>query len=259
VTNNSTSEAAAPAVSVPADNVVIRTEALVKVYGGRRVVQEVDIHVRRNEIVGLLGPNGAGKTTTFYMITGLIRPDAGKVWFAQKDVSQTPMYARARLGMGYLAQEPSVFRRLSVEDNIKAILETLPLSRGAQKERLEKLLNGLKITHLAKQKAYTLSGGERRRLEIARALVSEPAVLLLDEPFSGVDPKAVHDVQEIIVELKNQGLGILITDHNVRETLAVVDRAYIIFEGKVLREGTRDFLVNDPVSRELYLGERFAM
>jgi lipopolysaccharide export system ATP-binding protein len=170
-----------------------------------------------------------------------------------------PMYERARMGMGYLAQEPSIFRRLTVEDNIKAILETLPLSPGAQKERLEKLLDDLKIGHLARQKALTLSGGERRRLEIARALVTEPAVLLLDEPFSGVDPKAVNDVQEIILELKDRGMGILITDHNVRETLTVTDRSYIIFEGKVLREGTRDFLINDPVSRELYLGDRFSM
>jgi lipopolysaccharide export system ATP-binding protein len=169
------------------------------------------------------------------------------------------MYERARMGMGYLAQEPSIFRRLTVEDNIKAILETLPLSKAAQKERLAKLLNDLKITKLANQKAFTLSGGERRRLEIARALVTEPAVLLLDEPFSGVDPKSVNDVQEIILELKERGLGILITDHNVRETLTVTDRSYIIFEGKVLREGARDFLINDPVSRELYLGDRFTM
>jgi lipopolysaccharide export system ATP-binding protein len=238
---------------------VIRTQGLVKIYGGRRVVNEVDIKVNRHEIVGLLGANGAGKTTTFYMITGLIKPNEGKVYFDDKDITPMPMYERARQGMGYLAQEPSIFRRLSVEDNIKAVLQTLPLSKSAQKERLTKLLDDLKITKLAKQKAYTLSGGERRRLEIARALVTEPSVLLLDEPFSGVDPKAVNDVQEIILELKEKGLGILITDHNVRETLTVTDRSYIIFEGKVLREGTRDFLINDPVSRELYLGDRFSM
>ncbi len=238
---------------------VIQTEGLVKIYGGKRVVNEVDIRVERNEIVGLLGANGAGKTTTFYMITGLIKPNAGKVFFDGREITTMPMYERARLGMGYLAQEPSVFRRLSVEDNIKAILETLPLSPAARKERLAKLLDDLKITHLSKQKAFTLSGGERRRLEIARALVSEPAVLLLDEPFSGVDPKAVNDVQEIIWELKERGLGILITDHNVRETLTVTDRAYIIFEGKVLREGTQEFLVTDQVSRDLYLGDRFSM
>lgn len=238
---------------------VIRTLGLVKTYNGKRVVNEVDINVGRHEIVGLLGANGAGKTTSFYMITGLIQPNAGSVYFDDTDITKMPMYERARLGMGYLAQEPSIFRRLTVEDNIKAILETLPLSRGAQNERLKKLLDDLKITKLANQKAFTLSGGERRRLEIARALVTEPAVLLLDEPFSGVDPKSVHDVQEIILELKERGLGILITDHNVRETLTVTDRSYIIFEGKVLREGTRDFLINDPVSRELYLGDRFSM
>jgi len=238
---------------------VIHTEGLVKIYNGKRVVNEVDIRVNRHEIVGLLGANGAGKTTSFYMITGLIQPNAGKVFFDDTEITKMPMFERARLGMGYLAQEPSIFRRLTVEDNIKAILETLPLSKGAQKERLKKLLDDLKITKLANQKAFTLSGGERRRLEIARALVTEPAVLLLDEPFSGVDPKSVHDVQEIILELKERGLGILITDHNVRETLTVTDRSYIIFEGKVLREGSRDFLINDPVSRELYLGDRFSM
>lgn len=250
-------EAAPPS---PEDrNSVIRTDGLVKIYGGRRVVNEVEIRVDRHEIVGLLGANGAGKTTTFYMIMGLIQPNEGRVFFDGRDITAMPMYERARQGMGYLAQEPSIFRRLSVEDNIKAILETLPLSKAARDERLTKLLDDLKITKLAKQKAYTLSGGERRRLEIARALVTEPAVLLLDEPFSGVDPKAVNDVQEIILELKERGLGILITDHNVRETLTVTDRSYIIFEGKVLREGTRDFLINDPVSRELYLGDRFSM
>jgi len=238
---------------------VIHTDKLVKIYGGRKVVNEVDIRVNRHEIVGLLGANGAGKTTTFYMITGLIQPNEGHVYFDGGEITSMPMFERARLGMGYLAQEPSIFRRLSVEDNIKAILETLPLSKGAKAERLTKLLDDLKITKLAKQKAYTLSGGERRRLEIARALVTEPAVLLLDEPFSGVDPKAVNDVQEIILELKERGLGILITDHNVRETLHVTDRSYIIFEGKVLREGSQDFLINDPVSRDLYLGDRFSM
>lgn len=238
---------------------VLRTDGLVKIYGGKRVVDEVEIKVNRHEIVGLLGGNGAGKTTTFYMITGLIKPNGGRVFFDGRDITSMPMYERARQGMGYLAQEPSIFRRLTVEDNIKAILETLPLSKAARKERLAKLMDDLKIAGLANQKAFTLSGGERRRLEIARALVTEPAVLLLDEPFSGVDPKAVNDVQEIILDLKDRGLGILITDHNVRETLTVTDRSYIIFEGKVLREGTRDFLINDPVSRDLYLGDRFTM
>lgn len=257
--SSNSAETQAAAGGVTTQPPIIRTEGLVKIYGGKRVVNEVDIRVERNEIVGLLGANGAGKTTTFYMITGLITPNEGKVFFDQEEITAMPMFERARLGMGYLAQEPSIFRRLTVEDNIKAVLETLPLSSGARSERLKKLLNDLKISHLANQKAFTLSGGERRRLEIARALVSEPAVLLLDEPFSGVDPKAVNDVQEIILELKDRGLGILITDHNVRETLTVTDRAYIIFEGKVLREGTRDFLITDKVSRELYLGDRFSM
>lgn len=246
-------------MSEPDHNHLIRTEGLAKVYGGRKVVDDVAVSVDRREIVGLLGPNGAGKTTTFYMITGLIPPASGHVYYENSNITKEPMYKRARRGMAYLAQEPSIFRSLSVEDNILAILETLPFSRQQQKERLEKLLNDLKISHLAKQKAYTLSGGERRRLEIARALVTNPSILLLDEPFAGVDPKAVNDVQQIMMDLKEQGLGILITDHSVRDTLAVVDRAYIMYEGKVLREGTSDFLINDKVSRDLYLGDRFSM
>jgi lipopolysaccharide export system ATP-binding protein len=238
---------------------LIRTEDLVKAYHGRRVINGANMGVRKGEIVGLLGPNGAGKTTTFYMIVGLVRPTAGRVFFQGKDVTRMPMYLRARMGMGYLAQEPSIFRRLSVEQNVMAILETLPMSASERRQRLHFLLEELKISHLAKQRAYTLSGGERRRLEITRALVTNPALILLDEPFSGVDPLAVHDVQQIVIELRERGLGILITDHNVRETLAVVDRAYLICEGKVLREGTSQFLVNDPVSRELYLGPRFSM
>jgi len=238
---------------------LIRTEKLVKSYRGKKVVNEVDIHVNAGEIVGLLGPNGAGKTTTFYMATGLIHPTAGEVFFKDRNVSKVPMYQRARMGMGYLSQEPSIFRKLTVRENVMAILETLPISRRERRERLEFLLDELKITHLAKQKAYTLSGGERRRLEITRALVTNPSLILLDEPFSGVDPLAVYEVQEIIKELREKGLGVLITDHNVRETLAVVDRAYLMCEGKVLREGSSDFLVNDEMSRELYLGPRFSM
>ncbi|HNR93032.1 MAG TPA: LPS export ABC transporter ATP-binding protein [Kiritimatiellia bacterium] len=238
---------------------LVSTEELEKVYGGRRVVSGVNINVRPGEIVGLLGPNGAGKTTSFYMIMGLIRPTAGRVHFAGREVTRTPMYRRARMGMGYLSQEPSIFRRLTVEENVMAILETLPLSKQERRDRLEFLLNELKIAYLAKQRAYTLSGGERRRLEITRALVTSPTLILLDEPFSGVDPLAVYDVQQIIMELKEKGLGILITDHNVRETLAVVDRAYLLCDGKVLREGTREFLINDKVSRDLYLGPRFSM
>jgi len=238
---------------------LVRTEELVKAYHGRTVVKGVSITVNAGEIVGLLGPNGAGKTTTFYMIVGLVRPTAGRILFKGGDVARFPMYRRARMGMGYLAQEPSIFRKLTVEENIMAILETQPLGPRERKRRLEELMNDLGIGGLAKQKAFTLSGGERRRLEIARALVTEPALILLDEPFSGVDPLAVYDVQEIIRSLRRRGLGILITDHSVRETLSIVDRAYLICEGKVLREGTSDFLIHDEVSRELYLGPRFSM
>lgn len=242
-----------------AEKHLIRTEKLVKAYKGRKVVHDVEINVKAGEIVGLLGPNGAGKTTSFYMIVGLVRPSGGKVFFNGKNVTNVPMFKRARMGMGYLSQEPSIFRKLTVQDNVMAILETLPVSGRERKRRLNDLLEELKIGHLAKQRAYTLSGGERRRLEITRALVTNPSIILLDEPFSGVDPLAVHDVQEIVRDLRNRGLGVLITDHNVRETLAVVDRAYLLCEGQVLREGNSDFLVNDEVSRELYLGPRFTM
>jgi lipopolysaccharide export system ATP-binding protein len=238
---------------------LIQTEKLVKAYKGRKVVQDVEINVRPGEIVGLLGPNGAGKTTSFYMIVGLIRPTGGRVYFKGKNVTSVPMYKRARMGMGYLSQEPSIFRKLTVQENVMSILETLPISGRERRKRLAYLLEELNIGHLAKQRAYTLSGGERRRLEITRALVTNPAIILLDEPFSGVDPLAVNDVQDIVRSLKDKGLGVLITDHNVRETLAVVDRAYLLCEGKVLREGDSDFLVNDEVSRELYLGPRFSM
>jgi lipopolysaccharide export system ATP-binding protein len=238
---------------------LVRTEKLVKSYRGKKVVNEVNVYVNPGEIVGLLGPNGAGKTTTFYMVTGLIHPTAGEVFFKDRNISKVPMYQRARMGMGYLSQEPSIFRKLTVQENVMAILETLPVSRRERRTRLEFLLEELKISHLAKQRAYTLSGGERRRLEITRALVTNPSLILLDEPFSGVDPLAVYEVQEIIKELREKGLGVLITDHNVRETLAVVDRAYLMCEGKVLREGSSDFLVNDEMSRELYLGPRFSM
>ncbi len=243
---------------LPAD-VLLSTHGLVKVYGGRRVVNGVDIHVRRGEVVGLLGPNGAGKTTTFYMAMGLVRPDGGRVMFDGREVTRAPMYKRARMGMGYLAQEPSVFRKLTVAENVMAILETLPLSAEERKFRLDYLLEELDIRALAPNKAFTLSGGERRRLEITRALVTSPKLMLLDEPFSGVDPIAVYDVQQIIGDLRKKGLGILVTDHNVRETLSIVDRAYLICEGRVESEGTSVFLINDPKSRELYLGPRFSM
>ena len=243
----------------PDNNLLLHTEELVKIYGGRRVVNGVNINVKHGEVVGLLGPNGAGKTTTFYMTVGLIRPDGGKVFFDGHNVTQLAMHRRARLGVGYLAQEPSVFRKLTVEENILAILETLPLSAKERKSRLDSLLDELDIAHLRRNKAYTLSGGERRRLEITRALVTSPKLMLLDEPFSGVDPIAVYEVQQIIAELKQKGLGILVTDHNVRETLSIVDRAYLICEGKVEVEGTSEYLINDPKSRELYLGPRFSM
>ncbi len=246
-------------MSDPVNHELLHTKGLVKIYSGRRVVDGVDISVGKGEVVGLLGPNGAGKTTTFYMTVGLVKPDAGKVLFDGADVTHVPMHKRARLGIGYLAQEPSVFRKLTVEENILAILETLPLTEEERKFRLDYLLEELDIKSLAKNKAYTLSGGERRRLEITRALVRGPKLMLLDEPFSGVDPIAVYEVQQIIAELKTKGLGILVTDHNVRETLSIVDRAYLICEGKVEREGTSEFLINDPKSRELYLGPRFSM
>lgn len=238
---------------------LIKSDNLVKAYRRKRVVDEVNIEVGRGEIVGLLGPNGAGKTTTFYMLMGLVKPTEGKVYLKGRDVSHMPMYKRARMGLGYLAQNPSIFRRLTVEENVMAILETLSIGAAERRERLHSLLRELKIDALAKQPAYTLSGGERRRLEITRAMVTNPALILLDEPFSGVDPLAVYDVQQIVRDLRDRGMGILITDHNVRETLSVVDRAYLICEGKVLRDGSRDFLVNDEMSRELYLGSRFSM
>ena len=238
---------------------LLRTEKLVKIYGGRRVVNEISITVNHGEIVGLLGKNGAGKTTTFYMIVGLIHPDGGSVFFRGMDVTREPMFRRSRLGMGYLSQEPSVFRNLSVRDNIMAILETLPMDKARRDRRLRVLLEELGIAHLAKQKAYTLSGGERRRLEISRALVTHPSFIMLDEPFSGVDPIAVNEVQNIIRELKSKGFGILVTDHNVRETLSIVDRAYIIDEGTVCSSGSSKFLINDPTARKLYLGEQFSM
>jgi len=236
---------------------LLHARDLVKSYKGRRVVDEVSMAVHAREIVGLLGPNGAGKTTSFYMIVGMVTPDAGTVQFMNRDVSRLPMYQRSRLGMGYLSQEPSVFRRLSVADNIMAILETLDLSKSERDERLIDLLNELQLTPLARQKAVTLSGGERRRLEITRALAANPTFILLDEPFSGVDPISVYEVQQIIAQLRDRGLGVLITDHSVRETLAIVQRAYLICDGKILCQGTSDFLINDEQARRVYLGPRF--
>lgn len=240
---------------------LLRSEKLVKAYKGRTVVNNVDITVNEGEIVGLLGPNGAGKTTSFYMVAGLVRPDSGSVYFSGNDITAMPMHHRARLGMGYLPQEESIFRRLTVQDNLLAILETRPhLSKKQQLERAEHLMERFSITKLRHSLAITLSGGEKRRLTIARALATEPKLLMLDEPFSGVDPIAVSDIQKIVQELRTQdGLSILITDHNVRETLNIVDRAYILFEGRVVNHGTADFIINDPVARRHYLGEQFKM
>ena len=239
--------------------VLVQANHLVKTYHGRRVVSDVSISVRSGEVVGLLGPNGAGKTTSFYMVMGLIRPDSGEISFRDVDITHMPMYRRARMGMGYLAQEPSIFRKLTVEENIMAILETLDLTSAERRKRCRELLDELELTRLAGQKAMTLSGGERWRLEITRALVTNPAFIMLDEPFSGVDPLAVYDVQQIILQLKRKNLGILITDHNVRETLSVVDRAYLMCQGRILVEGSSDFLVNDEQAREIYLGPQFSM
>lgn len=238
---------------------LLKAEGLVKVYHGRKVVRGVSITVNAGEVIGLLGPNGAGKTTSFYMVMGLVRPNEGEISFRGVDITHEPMYRRSRMGMGYLAQEPSIFRKLTVEENIMAILETLAISRAERKRRCAELLEELGLTRLKKQKAMTLSGGERRRLEITRALVTNPSFIMLDEPFSGVDPLAVYEVQQIILQLKERNLGILITDHNVRETLSVVDRAYIMCQGEILVEGSSDFLINDEKAREVYLGKQFTM
>ena len=238
---------------------LLRTLNLIKSYGSVPVVNKVSIEVNRGEVVGLLGPNGAGKTTTFYMVVGQIQPDGGEIFFDNQDISRLPMYQRARWGIGYLPQEPSIFRKLTVEENIMAILEVLDLTPGERIKRLAFLLEELKIAHLAKQPAYTLSGGERRRVEITRALVTSPSLILLDEPFSGVDPIAVFELQQIIKRLKEKGLGILLTDHNVRETLSVTDRAYIMYQGKVLISGSAQELAESRKAREIYLGERFTL
>ncbi len=245
------------AESVTLQPPLLLTEGLVKEYRQRRVVNGVSITVAPGEIAGLLGPNGAGKTTTFNIVVGLVRPDAGSVNFQGRNMTRLPMHKRARLGIGYLTQEPSIFRKLTVEQNILAILETCRLSRQERAVRLQYLLEELDLTRLAKSKAYTLSGGEKRRLEITRALGTSPKLLLLDEPFSGIDPIAVYEVQKIVRRLKERGLGILITDHNVRETLKLVDRAYLIHRGEVVYEGAAEQLVNDPKAREIYLGPEF--
>ncbi|MDD4894501.1 MAG: LPS export ABC transporter ATP-binding protein [Candidatus Omnitrophica bacterium] len=238
---------------------LLEIKGLSKAYDGRQVVKGVDISVKRGEIVGLLGPNGAGKTTTFYMVVGVIPPNAGSIIFDNYNITALPIHARARFGIGYLSQEPSIFRKLTVEENIMAILETLPIGKMERRHRLESLLEELNIAKLAKSRAYTLSGGERRRLEITRALVTNPSFILLDEPFSGIDPIVVNEAQEIIKELRDKGLGILLTDHNVRETLSITDRAYLIADGRILISGTAQDLIDNPKAREIYLGEKFKM
>jgi lipopolysaccharide export system ATP-binding protein len=238
---------------------LLEIKGLSKSYDGREVVKGVDMLVKRGEIVGLLGPNGAGKTTTFYMVVGIIPPNKGKIIFDNEDITSLPIHERSRYGIGYLSQEPSIFRKLTVEENIMAILETLPLNKKNRQKRLKNLLEELKIAHLAKNKAFTLSGGERRRLEITRALVTNPSFILLDEPFSGIDPIIVNEAQEIIKELRQKGLGILLTDHNVRETLSITDRAYLIADGKILISGPTEELINNPKAKEIYLGEKFRM
>ena len=234
-------------------------QQLKKSYHGRNVVDGVDISIASGEIVGLLGPNGAGKTTTFAMTVGYVKPEAGRILLDGKDITPLPMHRRSRLGIGYLAQEPSIFRKMTVEQNILAILETLHLSHSERRRRLDQLLNELGITHLARQKAFTLSGGEKRRLEITRALVTHPQFILLDEPFSGIDPITVFEAQEMIRELKRRGLGILLTDHNVRETLSITDRSYLVADGSVLISGTAQDLINDTKAKQIYLGEKFRM
>lgn len=234
-------------------------QGLRKRYGKKVVVNGISLDVHKGEIVGLLGPNGAGKTTTFYMITGMIRPNGGQVYLEKQNITSMPMYKRARLGIGYLSQEPSVFRRLTVEDNLKLILQTMNLSRKEVSFRIDKYLNDMSITHIRKIKGYQLSGGERRRTEICRALLTEPDFMLLDEPFSGIDPIAVEEIQNIVIDLKRRGIGVLITDHNVHETLSITDRAYLLFEGKIFIEGTSEYLANDPDARKLYFGDKFRL
>lgn len=232
---------------------------LVKIYKKRTVVNKASVEVSRGEIVGLLGPNGAGKTTTFYMLVGMIKPNSGIVYLDDKDISSVPMYKRARMGIGYLPQEASIFRRLSVEENIMAILQMTRLSSAERKEKLEQLLEDFNIAHIRKSLGYQLSGGERRRTEIARALTTDPGFILLDEPFAGVDPIAVEDIMTIVAGLKNRGIGVLITDHNVHETLSIVDKAYILIQGQIFRSGTAEFLAEDEQERKLYLGEKFKL
>ena len=243
----------------PSNVQTLRSEGLCKRYKKRLVVNNVSIEVKQREVVGLLGPNGAGKTTTFYIIVGMIEPTEGKVFVDNKEISREPMYRRARMGIGYLAQEASVFRKMTVKDNILAVLEMMNLSKGEREDRCQQLLEDFGITHVAKSKGYMLSGGERRRTEIARALATNPKFILLDEPFAGIDPIAVEDIMRIVRDLKNRGIGVLVTDHNVHEALSITDRSYLLFEGKILKSGTAEFLADDPEARRLYLGEKFKL
>lgn len=238
---------------------ILRAENLDKIYGKRKVVDQVSIHVEKGEIVGLLGPNGAGKTTTFYMMVGFIKPNKGSVFLGNEDITTAPMYRRAQRGIGYLPQEPSVFRKLSVEDNIKAVLEMMPMTKKEQAEKLESLIDEFGLSNVRKNEGDSLSGGERRRTEIARSLASAPSFILLDEPFAGIDPIAVEDIQYIVAKLKTKNIGILITDHNVQETLSITDRAYLMFEGKILRDGTAEQLAEDEIVRKVYLGKNFEL
>jgi lipopolysaccharide export system ATP-binding protein len=237
----------------------LRSDGLVKRYKKRTVVRDVSVDVSQGEVVGLLGPNGAGKTTTFYMIVGMIKPDEGRVFLDEAEITRTPMYQRARNGIGYLPQEASIFRKMSVEENILAVLQMMDLSAAERRNRCERLMSEFTITHLARSKGYTLSGGERRRTEIARALATEPKFILLDEPFAGIDPIAVEEIMKIVASLKQKGIGVLVTDHNVHETLSITDRAYLLFEGQILKAGTSESLANDPEARKLYLGEHFKL
>ncbi len=237
----------------------MRAQGLRKVYRGRAVVDGVDLELRQGEVVGLLGPNGAGKTTSFYMIVGFITPDGGKVYIDDRDISRLPMYKRARLGIGYLPQESSIFRQLTVQDNVMAVLQSRKMSRADRNRRRDELLDMMGVTHIRKNKGYELSGGERRRVEIARALVTEPKFMLLDEPFAGIDPIAVADLQTVVSQLRDQGLGVLITDHNVRETLNITNRAYILFEGRIELAGTAQEIVSSDKARKIYLGEKFRL
>ena len=238
---------------------VLRTEHIVKAYKGRKVVNDVSIEVKQGEIVGLLGPNGAGKTTSFYITVGLIKPDAGKVFLNDEEITKIPMYKRAQMGIGYLPQEPSIFRKMTVEDNILAVLEMTSLSKKEQKDRLENLISEFRLEHVRKSNGDVLSGGERRRTEIARCLATSPAFILLDEPFAGIDPIAVEDIQKIVVQLKDKNIGVLITDHNVQETLSIIERAYLLFEGSVLKSGTAEELSQDETVRKVYLGQNFEL